>query len=73
MSGPTIGPAFAAACPTRMAENSVVEIMTLRGLAMATKNISVRGLAMSVQVIDGGHIPRPALAKRKEYIMGFIL
>jgi hypothetical protein len=56
-----------------MAENSVVEIMTLRGLAMATKNISVRGLAMSVQVIDGGHIPRPALAKRKEYIMGFIL
>jgi len=38
VSGPAVSPAFTVACPTRMAENLVVEIMTLRGPAMATRN-----------------------------------
>jgi len=36
--GPRVCPAFTTLCPTQMAENLVVEIMALRGLALATKN-----------------------------------
>src|SRR5260221_8419953 len=53
VSGPIVGLAFAAACPTRMSENSVVEIMTLRGLAMTINNTF---LTLRVDTIPGTSI-----------------
>ena len=52
--GPRVCPAFATLCPTQMAENLVVEIMTLRGLALATKNTF---LTIRVDTIPGTLAP----------------
>ena len=54
VSGPTVSPAFTAACPTRIAENLVAKIMTLRGPATATKHTF---LTLHVDTIPGTPVP----------------